>query len=73
VRNKYTYILPALYEATNNSSYKINNKVDFAVSPLRDSWICRTGICRTGKWRTGKWRSRTRGDVHTAHDEVNAN
>ena len=27
-----------------------------------DSWIC----------RTGKWRSRTRGDVHTAHDEVNA-
>jgi len=27
----------------------------------RDSWICRTGICIT------------RGDVHTAHDEVNAN
>ena len=33
-----------------------------------DSWICRTGICRTGKWR-----SRTRANVHTAYDEVNAN
>jgi len=55
------------------------NLQDWKLTDLKmTDWKWRTGKWRTGKWgtwkwRTGKWRSRTRGDVHTADDEVNAN